>query len=116
MLRNPKEIPFTQLVFSDTGTLGLNVRIKLQDQVFIASGPGIKVLKGDILCHLAFLNSKLASYFMKIINPKFTISGGYIQKLPVARGILENEEIRTLSQMCLNLKFEYLPMEVTKRV
>lgn len=108
VLRNPKEIPFTQLVFSDTGTLGLNVRIKLQDQVFIASGPGIKVLKGDVLCHLAFLNSKLASYFMKIINPKFTISGGYIQKLPVARGILENEEIRTLSQMCLNLKFEYL--------
>ena len=108
VLRNPKEIPFTQLVFSDTGTLGLNVRIKLQDQVFIASGPGIKVLKGDVLCHLAFLNSKLASYFMKIINPKFTISGGYIQKLPVARGILENEEIRTLSQMCLDLKFEYL--------
>ncbi len=108
VLRNSKEIPFTQLVFSDTGTLGLSVRIKLQDQVFIASGPGIKVLKGDVLCHLAFLNSKLASYFMKIINPKFTISAGYIQKLPVARGILENDEIKALSQMCLNLKFAYL--------
>ena len=108
VLRNSNEIPFTQLVFSDTGTLGLNIRIKLEDQVFIASGPGIKVLHGDVFCHLAFLNSKLASYLMKIINPKFTISGGYIQKLPVAKGILENKEIRTLSKMCLDLKYAYL--------
>lgn len=108
VLRNPKEIPSTQLVFSDTGTLGLNARIKLDNQVFIASGPGIKVLKGDVFCHLAFLNSKLASYLMKIINPKFTISGGYIQKLPVAKGILENDELRTLSKMCLDLKYAYL--------
>lgn len=108
VLRNPKEISSTQLVFSDTGTLGLNIRIKLENQVFIASGPGIKVLHGDVFCHLAFLNSKLASYLMKIINPKFTISGGYIQKLPVAKGILENDEIRTLSKMCLDLKYAYL--------
>lgn len=108
VLRNPKEITSTQLVFSDTGTLGLNIRIKLENQVFMASGPGIKVLRGDVYCHLAFLNSKLASYLMKIINPKFTISGGYIQKLPVAKGILENDEIRTLSKMCLDLKHVYL--------
>lgn len=108
VLRNTKEIPFTQLVFSDTGTLGLNVRVKPDDQVFIASGPGIRILKGDVFCHLAFLNSKLASYFMKIINPKFTISGGYIQKLPVAKGILENDRIRSLSQKCLSLKHAYL--------
>lgn len=108
VLRNPKEIPYTQLVFSDTGTLGLNIRIKMEDQVFIASGPGIKVLKGDVFCHMAFLNSKFASYLMKIINPKFTISGGYIQKLPVAKGILENEDIRILSKMCTDLKSAYL--------
>ena len=108
VLRNPKEIPSTQLVFSDTGTLGLNIRIKMEDQVFIASGPGIKVLKGDVYCHLAFLNSKLATYLMKIINPKFTISGGYIQKLPVAKGVLDNDEISSLSMLCLGLKYEYL--------
>lgn len=108
VLRNPKEIASTQLVFSDTGTLGLNIRIKLDNQVFIASGPGIKVLHGDVFCHLAFLNSKLASYLMNIINPKFTISGGYIQKLPVAKGILENDDIKTLSKMCLDLKHVYL--------
>lgn len=108
VLRNLREIPSAQLVFSDTGTLGLNVRIKLENQVFIASGPGIKVMKGDMLCHLAFLNSKLASCLMRIINPKFTISGGYIQKLPVAKGVLDNEEIRILAKKCLGLKFAYL--------
>lgn len=108
VLRNPKAIPSTQLVFSDTGTLGLNVRLKIDNQVFIASGPGIKVLKGDFFCHMAFLNSKLASFLMKITNPKFTISGGYIQKLPVAKGILENDEIKTLAMLCVDLKTEFL--------
>lgn len=108
VLRNPSFIPNTSLVFSDTGTLGLNVRIKLKNQVFIASGPGIRIISGDVLCHMAFLNSKIASFFMKIINPKFTISGGYIQKLPVADDILDNHEIKSLALLCNELKHDFL--------
>ena len=52
-LRNSSEIDNTAIVYSDTGTLGLSTRERLDGQVFIASGPGIKVLKGDPLCHLA---------------------------------------------------------------
>lgn len=107
-LRNIHKIPLTQLVYSDTGTLGLNVRTLRENQVFIASGPGIQVLKGDKYAHLAFLNSKVATFFLKLINPKFTISAGYISKIPVAQNILDSKFIAERSKECLELKEKYL--------
>lgn len=103
-IRNLKEIPFTELVYSDTGTLGLNVRLLLKDQVFIASGPGIRVLEGDKYCHIAFLNSKIATCLLKIKNPKFTISAGYIGKLPVMRDILFSKQISKWSKEAIESK------------
>lgn len=107
-LRNLDKIPTTQLVYSDTGTLGLNVRVLKENQVFIASGPGIQVLTGDKYAHLAFLNSKVATFLLKLINPKFTISAGYISKIPVALNILDSKFISTRSKKCLKLKEKYL--------
>jgi hypothetical protein len=107
-LRNVNKIPTTQLVYSDTGTLGLNVRVLKENQVFIASGPGIQVLKGDKYAHLAFLNSKIATFLLKLINPKFTISAGYISKIPVAQNILDSKFIVEKSRKCLELKERYL--------
>lgn len=107
-LRNIDKIPSTQLVYSDTGTLGLNVRMLKENQVFIASGPGIQVLKGDKYAHLAFLNSKIATFLLKLINPKFTISAGYISKIPVANNILDSRFIAKKGKACLALKDEYL--------
>lgn len=57
---------------------------------------------------MAFLNSRIASFFMRIINPKFTVSGGYIQQLPVADNILDNERISSLAALCHELKCKYL--------
>lgn len=107
-LRNIAKIPTTQLVYSDTGTLGLNVRMLKENQVFIASGPGIQVLKGEKYAHLAFLNSKIATFLLKLINPKFTISAGYISKMPVAQNILDSKFISKKSKECLELKEKYL--------
>ncbi|WP_432712215.1 Eco57I restriction-modification methylase domain-containing protein [Pedobacter sp.] len=107
-LRNIDKIPTTQLVYSDTGTLGLNVRVLRDNQVFIASGPGIQVLYGDKYAHLAFLNSKIATFLLKLINPKFTISAGYISKIPVAKNILDSKFIAEKSKECLELKEKYL--------
>jgi len=107
-LRNIDKIPTTQLVYSDTGTLGLNVRVLKENQVFIASGPGIQILKGDKYAHLAFLNSKIATFLLKLINPKFTISAGYISNIPVAQNILDSKFIAEKSKECLALKEKYL--------
>ena len=107
-LRNINKIPTTQLVYSDTGTLGLNVRVLKKNQVFIASGPGIQVLKGNKYAHLAFLNSRIATFLLKLINPKFTISAGYISKVPVAQNILDSKFIAEKSKECLELKEKYL--------
>lgn len=107
-LRNIHKIKSTQLVYSDTGSLGLNVRVLKDNQVFIASGPGIQVLKGEKYAHLAFLNSRIATFLLKLINPKFTVSAGYISKIPVAENILDSKYIATKSLKCLNLKDKYL--------
>ncbi len=107
-LRNIDKIPNTQLVYSDTGTLGLNVRMLKKHQVFIASGPGIQVLEGNKYAHLAFLNSKIATFLLKLINPKFTISAGYISRIPVAPHILDSTFIAEKSKHCLQLKEKYL--------
>lgn len=107
-LRNPNEIKNTALVYSDTGTLGLSTRCRIEGQVFIASGPGIKVLIGNPLCHQAFLNSKISTYFLKILNPKFTVSAGYISKIPVADGILDNKFLALSAEKCICLKQVYL--------
>lgn len=103
-LRNVKEQGATELVYSDTGTLGLNVRFPLPGQIFIASGPGIKVISGDKYCHLAFLNSRIVSCILRIKNPKFTISAGYIGGLPVTKEILESRDLSTISKALIDNK------------
>jgi len=103
-LRNVKEQGSTELVYSDTGTLGLNVRFPLPGQIFIASGPGIKVISGDKYCHLAFLNSRIVSCILRIKNPKFTISAGYIGGMPVTQEILESRDLSSLSKTLVDNK------------
>lgn len=103
-LRNIKEQGSTELVFSDTGTLGLNVRCSLPGQIFIASGPGIKVISGDKYCHLAFLNSRIVSCVLRIRNPKFTISAGYIGGMPVTPEILESRELSAIAKSLIEKK------------
>lgn len=103
-LRNVKEQGSTELVYSDTGTLGLNVRFPLPGQIFIASGPGIKVISGDKYCHLAFLNSRIVSCILRIKNPKFTISAGYIGGMPVTQEILESKELSSISRILIGNK------------
>ncbi|BDD02433.1 Eco57I restriction-modification methylase domain-containing protein [Persicobacter psychrovividus] len=107
-IRNIDKINVTDLVYSDTGTLGLNIRVLEHNQVFIASGPGIEVKYGDKYAHLAFLNSRLASFLLKMKNPKFTVSAGYISKIPVKEKLLHSETLSSYGKQALLLKREYL--------
>ena len=103
-IRNAKYFAETQLVYSDTGTAGLNVRVLLPGQIFVASGPGIRILKGRMLAHLAFLNSRFAAFYVRLLSPKLTIAAGYIGKIPVTDRILESEELETYAESCLESK------------
>jgi len=103
-LRNVKTMESTALVFSDTGTQGLNVRTRLSGQVFIASGPGIRLIRGDHYAHLAFLNSRFASLVLRKINPKLTIAAGYIKKLPFNEYLSNHEENANLAERCVDAK------------
>ena len=107
-VRNVDQIEYTDFVYSDTGTLGLNVRNLEPKQVFIASGPGIIAHTGKKLCHIGFLNSKIATFLLKARNPKFTISAGYISSLPIPSKILSSATIESLVKRCMEQKATYL--------
>jgi len=103
-LRNVDKQATTQLVFSDTGTAGLNVRRLRSGQVFIASGPGIYVRDGDPYAHLAFLNSRVATYFIRGLNPKLTVSAGYLKRLPFSERVATSATLSHVGMQCVNLK------------
>lgn len=103
-IRNANYFDQTQLVFSDTGTAGLNVRILLPGQIFVASGPGIRITKGKKLAHLAFLNSRFAAFFVRLISPKLTIAAGYIGQIPVTERILNSTILEKSASQCLSAK------------
>lgn len=107
-LRNVKYFPVTQMVFSDTGTSGLNVRMLLDNQIFIASGPGIRITKGNKYAHLALLNSRLAAYCIKIMSPKLTIAAGYIGQIPIAENIYSSVVLEKNARLCIELKQKIL--------
>ncbi len=103
-IRNAAYFEDTQLVFSDTGTAGLNVRLLMPNQIFVASGPGIRISEGKPLAHLAFLNSRFASYFIRLLTPKLTIAAGYIAKLPVLKSLLFSDTLENYAKQILKAK------------
>jgi hypothetical protein len=103
-LRNAGHFDHTELVFSDTGTTGLNVRILLPKQIFIASGPGIRIHSGEKYAHLSYLNSRIASYYIQMLTPKLTIAAGYISKLPINDEIAGSPYLSNLGKTCCDLK------------
>ncbi len=102
--RNLDRLAATQLVYSDTGNRGLNVRLRRPDQVVIASGPGIEVRVGDPLVHMAWLNSRLATFLLKSMTPKLTVSAGYIKRLPFAVPEGRDDALRERAREALALK------------
>ena len=107
-LRNVKYFGNTQMVFSDTGTAGLNVRVLLDNQIFIASGPGIRVVEGNKYAHLAFLNSRIAAYYVRMMSPKLTIAAGYIGQIPVHDNIYSSVVLEKEARLCIELKRKML--------
>lgn len=112
-LRNVKYFPETQLVFSDTGTAGLNVRLLHKNQIFIASGPGIRVKKGNEFAHMALLNSRIASYCIRQMSPKLTIAAGYIGQIPINEKISSSVVLEKNARLCVDLKEKMLSIRTS---
>ena len=127
-IRNASFFNQTQLVFSDTGTAGLNVRRLMPGQIFVASGPGIRITKGKPLSHLAFLNSRFAAFYVRLLSPKLTIAAGYIGQIPVTERILNSKILERCAEQCLqakarrlskrpnNIEFSYVKHRVDKSI
>ncbi|MBZ9633319.1 class I SAM-dependent DNA methyltransferase [Clostridium sp. FP1] len=107
-MRNVKYFDCTELVFSDTGTSGLNVRLLQKNQLFVASGPGIRISDGNKYTHIALLNSRLYSYYLKIICPKLTIAAGYISKIPTVNKLINSSSLASSAKRCCEFKNNFL--------
>ncbi len=103
-IRNANYFDQTQLVFSDTGTAGMNVRVLMPGQIFVASGPGIRINNGKPMSHLAFLNSRFSSFFVRLASPKLTIAAGYIGQIPVTEKLLNSPSLEKYAKTCLDAK------------
>ncbi|WP_446898808.1 HsdM family class I SAM-dependent methyltransferase [Clostridium sp. LBM24168] len=125
-MRNVKYFDCTELVFSDTGTSGLNVRLLKRRQLFVASGPGIRINEGNKYAHIALLNSRIYSYYLKIISPKLTIAAGYIAKIPTVKQLINSSSLAIAAKRCCELKnsflckrptnFEYKSLNIVKNM
>ena len=107
-IRNANYFGQTQLVFSDTGTAGINVRLLMPGQIFVASGPGIRINKGNKMAHLAFLNSRFAAFYVRLASPKLTIAARYIGQIPVTEKLLNSNVLATNAERCLEAKVHRL--------
>ncbi len=106
-LRNIHKFNETKLVYSDTGTSGINVRVFEDQEVFVASGPGIITDEKYKYNLMAFLNSQIASTQMRKMCPKYTISAGYLKQLSIANEVLESKKILKLSKKCTKIKYDF---------
>lgn len=97
-LRNTTRIETTEIVYSDTGSGGMNARRRREGQVFIAGGPGISVDAGSIHAHLAFLNSRLASAFIGILSPKLVTTPGVLAEIPCPTEIVDDAVLEALGE------------------
>lgn len=107
-LRNTKYFDRTSLVYSDTGTSGFNARLLEEGQLFVASGPGIRDIAGSPYAHLALLNSRVFSYYLRALSPKLTVAAGYISRVPVPAGLLDRAELDRVGRECYDRKREQL--------
>jgi len=103
-VRNLDRMDETALVYSDTGTAGMNVRVRRPTELFIASGPGIVVRRGRASAHLGYLNTRVATYFMRTLSPKLTISAGYISALPFCEELAADASLAEWADACVALK------------
>ena len=103
-IRNATKIRTADIVYSDTGSGGMNARVRREGQVFIAGGPAVSVDTGLVEAHLAFLNSRLASAFVEVLSPKLVTTPGVLAEIPCAAEILDDEVLASLGRQALHAK------------
>jgi hypothetical protein len=106
-LRNPRLSERAHLVWSDTGSAGINVRKQPAAAVFIASGPGMLVERADPDAVAAVLNSRVFSAYVQTTNPKFVAAPGVLADAPIPTKAMTDHELRSLARRCMALKRDY---------
>ena len=79
-----------------------NLSVRWFGTGFIFSNAGMAVFGKDIMCVIAYMNSRIATQFLQYISPTFNCNQGDIALLPIADKIF-NDDIRKLSTECVNL-------------
>jgi len=95
------------LTWSSLSSKGFSIRHMPMGSIFDAKGPGLFVKKNiSLLYLLGFLNSKLASGLLAVIQPTIDFHEGYVAKVPLV--LLEEKTIEELARVCVDIKIKLL--------
>lgn len=96
-IRNVHRQDDIRITYSDSFSRGLSARVAEHGAVSIAGGPGIIPTVGASENHLAFLNSRYATWQLRSLSPKLVASPGYVARMLCDEGFLVDPEVRRLS-------------------
>ena len=102
------------LTWSDiSSSHNFGIRYSQPGKLFDGRGSSLFAKHDDIKAILAFLCSKLAGYFLSIINQTMVFNVGDVAQIPLPNCVFDNEQITTLADECISLSktewdsFEY---------
>ncbi|MEJ5330222.1 MAG: BREX-1 system adenine-specific DNA-methyltransferase PglX [Desulfobaccales bacterium] len=88
VIRNPDCYFLEGLTYSRVGSATLNTR--LSPQGFIFDSGAVSIFRCDTFLFLAIMNSKIANYFARLINPTINFQVGDIKRIPICLNKSEN--------------------------
>lgn len=72
--------------------------------IFDHKAPGMFALKDDnLFSYLGFLDSKVTSYILSVINPTISAGADSLRKIPFSRDVLKNESIEKIVKTCISI-------------
>lgn len=100
-----KHLMFKQgITWSEICMGNFSARFYPQGCIFDHKAPGMFALEKDnLLSYLGFLDSKVASYILGVINPTISAGADSLRKIPFCKNILDNIEIKEKVKECIDI-------------
>lgn len=81
-----------------------SARFYPQGCIFDHKAPGMFALEeGNLLFYLGFLDSKVSSYILSVINPTISAGADSLRKIPFCRDILDEISVKNTVESCITI-------------
>ena len=103
----PKKYCFKEgITYTTISSKGTGFRILPSNSLFSNGGPSIINLDENLLYCMGFLNSKVAKYYLNVLNPTINILSYNVNSLPILIDLDNKNEIEELTLKNINIEKE----------